>query len=934
MKSQLRHLNQRFPTPMLTVLLLFLSGVSFAQRPCVITGKIIDKANGDALIGAIVQLDSTAFGTVTDIDGHYRLMADPGRYVLSVKYFGYETAMIEVDLKSGDVTNLEYAMSEAEALALQEVIVVGNAVRSSEVVLNIELKKASYIASGISAAEIRRTPDRTVGDILRRVTGASIQDGKFVIIRGMNDRYNAGYLDGALLSSTESDRKAFAFDVIPASLIDNLIIIKSGSPDLTGDFGGGVIKINTKSVPDKLVQNISLGAQFHSLTTNKPFQDIKTYSGENLNFISDQRYIPDFEDGALRLKSNFPTAQEKQDLAAISKNFNHEWSGVAGNATPNTRLGYSIGIPFPVGENGNFGMILALNYANTRRISDREINTYDGAGQVAGFHDKSYSRNLNTGGILNLNYVTPKTLLSFHNLVNITTDFNTVRRTGVGNYNDALMVQNTAMIINYNRLYNGILSYKQLIRDSLMTIEISGSYGNVLRDVPDYRIANYTSSPDFPQYQLALGDFFNSSSGRFTSQVNENLYTGTFEVSKKFRGNTIRTELKAGYFYQYRDREFSGRSFVFKGAPNDLTLDPALDLGESNIDGARLYLVEKTSDDLSYYQGKTETHAGFLLANQKFGPNLKAVYGVRLEAFALDVFNQKTDQDVARINETSLLPSANLTYSLSDKTNLRFSYFASVNRPEFRELAPFSFFVFDKNAEIRGERHLQIAKLNNLDIRYEFYPDGGQLISIGGFYKHITDPIELSLDVTQPFTTFTYQNEMSADIYGVELELKKKLDFIGGGVFQNMGLYSNLSLIKSSLRFKEGSQAKDDRPLQGQSPYIINLRLQYENPDLGWAASASLNRVGRRIAFVGVDPSFGDTRQDIYEDPRTVLDLQVGKTIGPLNIKLTIGDVFHQDLIYYQDTNQDGTYSSTSGDRLMYINNTGFTTNLGLNYSF
>jgi outer membrane receptor protein involved in Fe transport len=325
------------------------------------------------------------------------------------------------------------------------------------------------------------------------------------------------------------------------------------------------------------------------------------------------------------------------------------------------------------------------------------------------------------------------------------------------------------------------------------------------------------------------------------------------------------------------------------------------------------------------------------MANQNIGPRLKAVYGLRMEDFDLKVDNHKTGQKVSSIKEQSWLPSVNLTYSVSEKTNLRASYFSSVNRPEFRELAPFSFFVFDKNAEIRGSADLQIAKLNNGDFRFEFYPSGGELISVGGFYKYIANPIELSLDISQPFTTFTYQNEKSADILGLEFELKKKLDFIGGGIFQRMAVYGNLSLIQSKLHFDEGSLAKNDRPIQGQSPYIINARLQYENPDNGWSASISYNRVGRRIAYVGVDPKYGDTRQDIYEDPRSVVDVQLGKTFGNLNIKLILGDLLHQNLVYYQDVNQNGKYDEGSGnghDRLMYNYNNGFTTNLTLSYNF
>lgn len=927
-------------TRVVSIMLLLLGSLfSNAQGNGIISGKVLDKSTGETIIGAVAQLEGTDKGAVTDIEGNFRITADPGTYTLTLKYIGYAQANIPIELKANDVVNIEYAMEE-EQQALQEVVVVGMVERSADVGLNLELKKASLVASGITASEIRRSPDRTVGDILKRVTGASIQDGKFVIIRGMNDRYNAGYLDGALLSSTESDRKAFAFDVIPASLIDNLLIIKSGAPDLTGDFGGGVIKINTKSVPEKLTQSISIGAQYHSLTTGKDFNQVKLYQGEALNLKSDERGIPEFEENGLRPASNYPTSQEKEQFAEITKNFNNDWSYSVRNPAPNGRFNYSLGFPIRTGNGGNLGVIMALNYANTLKAGTSEINTYDGSGQVANFHDFTSQRNINTGGILNVNYVGAKTQVAFHNLLNATSDYNFVYRTGTGNFSDALTVQNTANILSTNQLFNSILSVKQLIRDSLMTINASVSYANINRDIPDYRIASYTATPDFPDYMLTIGDFFNSSSGRFYSSVDEQLLGGNLELSKKFVGSNLRTEIKLGAFLQHRDREFGSRNFVYKGAPDELTLEPSIDLGQQNIDATRLYLVEKTSNDLAYYTGDSDTKALYLSANQVFGRRLKAMYGLRVEDFDLTVDNNKTNQSIAAIQEVSLLPSVNLTYYLNDRTNLRASYFSSVNRPEFRELAPFSFYNFDKNAEFRGLPTLVVADLKNVDVRYEFYPDGSQMISLGGFYKHIDNPIELSLDVSQPFTTFTYQNEKAADIYGLEFELKKRLDFIHlGQVFNNLAVYGNLALIHSSLDFKEGSQAKEGRPLQGQSPYIINARLQYENRDNGWSANVAFNQVGRRIAYVGVDPVYGDTRQDIYEAPRAVIDFQVAKTIGALNIKFTLGDLLHNDLIYYQDADQDGKYSeapagSHNGDRLMYIYKTGFTGNLALTLAF
>ncbi len=904
-----------------------------------ISGKVIDKTTGEELIGASVRAESSAAttGAVTDIEGKFLLSVEPSTYKLTFTYSSYRTEELEVTVKAGEVSYVNFPMEEADN-SLAEVVITYTVEKSTSLALLTERKNAALVSDGISADLIRRTPDRTTSDVLKRVTGASIQEGKFAVIRGMNDRYNAGYLDGALLPSTESDRKAFAFDAVPANLIDNLQIIKAGSPDLVGDFGGGIIRINTKSVPEKFTQHLSIGGQMHSLTTFEGFTEFKKYAGESLNFISSKRDLPEFADNALRPASLFPNSEEKVQFADITKQFNNDWSNKSVNALPNSRLAYSMGFPVRLSDEKKLGVVMALNYANTRRFSQGSINSFDGSGQIAGFNDDIYQQNISSGGIFNVNYVASKTQISLRNLLNMNTDNNTVVRTGTANFQDAVLARNTANLLNYNRLYNGIVSLKQIVGADLFTVNASVNYSDVRRRIPEYRIVSYTITPDFENYRLALGDFFNSSTGRFTSDLKEKLYGGNFELGKQLDGKTVRTDLKAGFFYQSRDRSFGSRSFVYGGSPSSTpTYDPAVDLGSENIDSRKLYLVEKTSNDIAYYDGKSQLSAYYAVADQKFFERLRAVYGVRYEDVDIHVTNDKVGSEVARIQEGALLPSANLTYSLSGKMNLRGAYYASVNRPEFRELAPFAFYVFDRNADIRGNQNLKIAQLNNYDLRLEFFPSGSQVISAGAFYKTIDNPVEFSLDITQVTTTFTYQNEKSARIYGAELEVRKNFDFIGDRpIFSDLTVFANLALIKSELTFEEGSQAKQNRPLQGQSPYVLNAGLQYENLENGWFGNVVLNRIGRRIAFAGVDPQYGDTRQDIYEEPRTILDFQVGKNIGRFNLKLTLGDLLKQDLTYYQDANGDGKFSGTGadGDRLMFQFKNGFTTSLTAGYTF
>ena len=931
---------------------LFLTQILFAQKGTV-AGKVLDKSNGEGLIGATIQLEkktnpipvsagsniiveNNKIISVTDIDGNYNVKAEAGLYILKFTYISYQTVQMEINVKANEVTYVNQTMEE-ESNVLKEAVVVATAVRSSSVTMMLERKKASQVSDGISADLIRKTPDRTTSDVLKRVTGASIQEGKFAIIRGMNDRYNAGYLDGALLPSTESDRKAFSFDVVPANLIDNLTIIKAGSADLVGDFGGGVIKINTKAVPDELIQSFTIGAQTHSLTTFKEFQQFKTYGGENFNILGNERNIPTFSDQDLRLSSTFASSEEKIKLANISTNFNNDWTkNTTASTLPNMRFAYVAGFPIRLKNNDKIGILFSATYSDTRKVSDGNISTFDGAGQVAALSDKIFARNTNTGGIFNVNYVGKKTQISLRNLLNANTDNNTISRSGIGNISDDVRVTNFSNIVNYNRFYNSVASVRHIFGDHFLALNASVNYSNIVRKTPDYRIVNYTKLPDFDEYNIALGDFFNTSSGRFASNLEETLTGANIEVSKQLDYEKVKSELKVGYFKQNRDRVFAGRSFVYNGNLNNATLDPSIDLAAANIAANKLYLVEKTSNELAYYEGKSSIDAYFVSLDQNFDSKFRSVIGVRYENAIIDVVNQKFDTKIADIKQKNWLPSVNLCYSINERANLRADYFASLNRPEFRELAPFAFYVFDKNVEIKGNQNLQIATLNNFDLRYEFFPTGGELFSVGAFYKTIKNPIEYGIDITQPFTTFTLKNEKAATIYGVELELKKRLNFLGNAkIFNDFAVFSNLSLIKSTLSFDEGIQSLQNRPLQGQSPYILNIGLQYDNIEKGWSASAIFNKVGRRIAYVGVAPSFGDTRQDIYEAPRSVLDFQISKTYKKFNIKFTLGDVLRNDYLFYQDANQNGKFDKdTALDRTMFKFNTGITTNLSLGYTF
>jgi outer membrane receptor protein involved in Fe transport len=267
------------------------------------------------------------------------------------------------------------------------------------------------------------------------------------------------------------------------------------------------------------------------------------------------------------------------------------------------------------------------------------------------------------------------------------------------------------------------------------------------------------------------------------------------------------------------------------------------------------------------------------------------------------------------------------------------AYYKTVNRPEMRELAPFSFYNFNLNSEILGNTDLKRAELHNFDFRYEIFPGKEDMLSIGVFGKRIINPIEFSLSPEQPLIrTFTYENEKSATIKGIEIEVRKKLTkigyFVAPKLFSNLSFYGNFALIRSNVQFKANSTGTQNRSLQGQSPYVANVSLFYDNAKTGLSASVNFNKIGSRIAYIGVPENIQPFGMDIYEYGRSVLDIQIGKSLGKSgNLKFTVGDIFAQKNIYYQDLNKSGKYESQTDNTLFSFTN-GRTVTISYGYSF
>jgi outer membrane receptor protein involved in Fe transport len=931
------------------IVVLSLMALAFNQvsaQTGTLTGKV-QSENGRPVADAKIFAVGSADTVRTDMDGLFLLKLKPGKHIFQIESRNFadftDSAVITINeetfvypllssIRDMGVTNITVARKQKENT-------IAGSIRSKQ--LSVQMVEA------ISAEDFKRTTIRTSADAMKRIPGATIMEGKFANIRGMFDRYNAGYLNGAPLPSTESDRKAFSFDIIPASLLDNIVVIKSGTPDVTGDFGGGIIRINTKSIPEKLTQSFNMGFQYNSITTLRPIEMFSNSASEYFGIPGADRKLP-------ALSGNMNISKPAEFLADESKKFNNNWDLTTTKPMLTPRFNYTIGVPFKLKNKKEIGLLMSLNYSVTQKYSDGLVNRQDLSDNqlINSYNDALFTTNVQNGGIMNLSFkLNNRHRIDWKNLYTLNYDASSTIRKGNNDINvsPVVPIEGFSNQINYNRLASTQLNGTHVFGTKQSTLTWLVNYGNTHREIPDFRIAQYATIED-TRY-LVLNDFFNAGSGRFFSNLNENTFSASADMQHTLTTGKTTNNIKYGLFRQTRARIFNSREFVYGPVGKAVISNrkPAEDLGAENINASGIYLVEKTSNDADEYNGNSSLNAAFLMMEHHYplfkanGRNqmLKLIYGVRGEQFNQYLTNAYFDEMGKKLADggitTDLLPSMNIIAPLTGKTGLRMAYYKTVNRPEMREMAPFSFYNFNLNSEIIGNTQLKRALLHNFDVRYEIFPGKEDMFSIGAFSKRIINPIEFSLETSQPgIRTFGYQNEKSADIRGIELEMRKSLKFLGRylapGLFNYLSAYGNFSLIQSKVQFKQG-QGTPNRSLQGQSPYVANISLFFENKK-GIQASVNFNKIGSRIAYIGVAKDVQPYGSDIYEFGRSILDFQIGKNMKKAgNLKLTFGDVLRQATVFYQDINENKKYDA-AGDNTLFSFTNGMTITLGYSYTF
>lgn len=886
-------------------LMLFILLLShFAVYAGKITGRILDEKTSEAIIGATVVVKAAGTGAVTDVDGNFAIAVQPGIYTLAVKYLGYQTKEVQdIHVPDASAATLTILISEANSTQLQEVVVRSSLKKENIGTLYAIQKNAAAISDGISADVIRRSPDRNTGEVLKRVSGTTIQDNKFVIIRGLSDRYNSAMVDNAMLPSTEPNKKAFSFDIMPAAIIDNIIVTKAATPDLPGDFAGGIINILTKEVPDRNFNSISIGLSANTASTGTAFRSGYRTGSDFLGF----------DDGSRQLPSGFPSGGKvygglttHENIAALSS-LNNDYTITTHKALPGINLQGTVGRVYRTRGSNKFGFTGALTYAHNENIKRDLLRQYDGFN----YKDNVYNYSSSLGALLNAGYYFGANKIVFKTNYNRVLDDNFLYRTGYNNSSSS-NVRYYAFDLIQKSLFKTSLEGDHQIGNGQSKLNWLLSYNSITNNQPDQRKVSYSNSGNgFYADNTTLGKYNN----RLFGDLKESIFNGAINYSIPFSLLSNKSSLKIGVLEQVRNRDFSNRYLgaVLQSniAPVELS-DVRTRLIESlyayDLIQKGVYRLEEITIPGDQYSATTTTTAGYAMLDNRFSERIRLVWGARFESYKLDL--KAGDGTHVHPIWNDLLPSANFTYILNKLSNLRGSYFRSVARPELREVASLAYYDYELNATFQGTPSLVRTTIDNIDLRYEVFPGHGEILSASVFYKKFRNTIESNINGQNSGYEINPANYPSAINLGAEIEVRKKLGFIAENTFfENLSLYANLAYIHSQVELDGPSYTNGHeyttRVLAGQSPFVINTSLGYQTPKEKLSLNVLYNRIGDRIFLIG-QGRFGN----VIESSRNLLDFQVTYKLSKRSeVRFNIKDILNDPVRFYFDQDNSGSFA-------------------------
>ncbi len=891
--------------------LIFLSSSLLAQYGS-IQGTVTDAESGETLIGVNVIIKDPFMGSNTDLNGHYEISRIPaGSYDIHFSYVSYAPQVVEaVKVLPGEELVLDVRLSP-ESMGLDEVVIKARKIDNTENAILSMQKRSLSVQDGISSQEMNRFGVSNAAQSVTKITGVSIVDGKRINVRGLGDRYSGAQLNGVTLNSTDPYSNSASLDLIPANMLEKVIAGKTFTPDMPGNFTGGNVNLTTKSFPESRSFRVSIGSGYNTQSS---------FNNEFLSFDAGRYAFAGYNDGSLSLPalladekvrnelSNdlYIKARRKENYANLLdqsiKSVNPQMAATPQYALGNYSFSISYGNSFKL-FGRDFGVLIGGNAGRTlTHYSNGSQAAWDITGLEAQtlfpffrLNDMRSISNPRINGLATLSYKLSEhhelgiNLLYNHD-AQITGRYQRGPAPGFISASNALFETRTLQFLE-----RGLSSFQLRGKHFFPALgklkaEWIGGMTRSFQDEPDLRFfANEVRDSLYlirvSEYSLPSHFFRNLQDESKEFKLDLELPLSSGNSFNKFKFGVLANE-KSRVFSEYRFDVNNAGGRLYNGNPEDYFASDNLgiiaydSLRNRNVSG--LYLVNNTRAS-NNYRGSQRIYAGYAMFSYELFGKLKIAAGARLERTEINVQSEDSTLRAGKIDENDLLPGINLIYPLTENMNLRASVSRTLARPSMRELAPFSSFDYIGGFIYIGNPDLKRTLINNYDLRWEYFIRPGEVLAASAFYKKFNDPISKFYNSEAYNPEIIYQNTSTAFVYGLELDFRKKLDFIHP-LLKNFKLGSNFTYIVSRVDMDAqeyeilssiNPELKPYRPFQGQSPYIVNAMLSYDADSAGIHAMLSYNVFGARLSEIGREGV-----PDIYERPRHMLNFKISKKIS------------------------------------------------------
>ena len=883
-----------------------------------VTGVVRDESNAITLPGIPVEVVGADRTVYTDVDGRYVLDLAPGTYQLKVAMEGYEARLLTLDVPAGGRTitaDVGLTMARFAETVTVTADVPLNAITSSQEMQLIERRNAQVITDNVGAQEMKANGDSDAAAAMSRVTGLSVVDNQYVFVRGLGERYSNTTLSGSVLPTTEPDKKVVPLDLFPAGLLDSIQVNKSYSPDRSAEFAGGLVQIMPLKFPSQQVLSLSYGFDFYSTATGNSIPLSPLNGNDVFGFDRGVRALPGSIPSNKIVRRGIYTPDvgySPEEITDFGRALDQStWTPALADGAPGQDWSAVYGNRF-----GRLGVVGSVTHEYKEQYVEEQRAFYrvgdDNELEAVSDYDMQYgTQKAQLGIVANLAYeFTSNHRLSVEN-------FYSHSGRDEGRVFEGPNTENNFYYRNYRLQY---------IEEGLMSNAVAGEhfFQGLSNSRFDWKVASARASRDEPDLRETLyqstfrpgtlesaGNYLLADESQSGFRLFNDLADETLDAAVNWSlfstAGARPTQYKFGFNYIERTRDFQSRRFRYipivankdASVGVDLSLPPEQLYAPQNI--GTVFRFNEETRPVDAYDGDQSTTAGYGMVDLSLSARSRLIAGARVERFdevvnTFDPFGLFQTTVTSELENTDFFPAINFVQAVTGSTNLRLSYSSTVNRPEFRELAPFEFTDVVGSRAVRGNPDLARAIIHNVDGRWERFTGGRGVVAASLFYKNFDQPIErVVIAGAQPIVTF--QNADTARNYGLELEAARE---VFGGLFVS----ANYTYVDSKITLlpeQRTVQTSAERPLAGQSNNLFNLVAEYTNR--GFTSRVLYNFFGDRISDVGSNQA-----PDIVEEGRGSLDFVLGQRIGQFNVRFSMENLTDSAFRFTQGNEDQRVY--------------------------